>query len=61
VCDALGFPNTSFSAPVTAVPSQLGTMSGVLIRDAGAETRAWPRLFSVVGTPGLRAWTGERG
>lgn len=33
VCDALGFPNTSFSAPANAAPSQIGAISGVLVRD----------------------------
>lgn len=33
VCDALGFPNTSFSAPANATPSQIGAMAGVLVRD----------------------------
>ena len=33
VCDALGFPNTSFSAPANATASQIGAMAGVLVRD----------------------------
>jgi hypothetical protein len=33
VCDNLGFPNTSFSAPANAAPSQLGAMAGALVRD----------------------------
>jgi hypothetical protein len=33
VCDQLGYPNTSFTAPQGAGPSQLGKIAGVLIRD----------------------------
>ena len=33
VCDNLGFPNTSFSAPANATPSQLGALAGALVRD----------------------------
>ncbi|GJL70436.1 MAG: hypothetical protein NPIRA06_30710 [Nitrospirales bacterium] len=32
-CDSLGSPNTSFTAPKGASPSQLGDIAGVLIRD----------------------------
>ncbi|WP_447963537.1 hypothetical protein [Nitrospira sp. Ecomares 2.1] len=32
-CDSLGSPNTSFTAPKGAEPSQLGDIAGVLIRD----------------------------
>ncbi len=33
VCDSLGFPNTSFTAPTSATPSQIGEIAGVLVRD----------------------------
>lgn len=33
VCDFLGFPNTSFSAPAGATPDQIGNLDGVLVRD----------------------------
>jgi hypothetical protein len=32
-CDYLGYPNTSFTAPTNATPSQIGNISGALIRD----------------------------
>jgi hypothetical protein len=32
-CDSLGFPNTSFTAPKGARPSQLGNIAGALIAD----------------------------
>ena len=33
VCDSLGYPNTSYTAAANALPSQLGAMAGVLVRD----------------------------
>lgn len=51
-CDTLGYPNTSFTAPKNATASQLGAISGALIRDnydnfTFVQTRR-PVAFSIV-------------